>query len=350
MSDAGMPALGMPALGMLRVAPTFHERIWGADRLWAFHGVTPPAAPPAPPAARVPIGESWLLDPASTVASGPHAGERFSDLAARYGASLVGTVSAARYGNRLPLLAKFLDTSEALSIQVHPDDAQALAFEPDSGHLGKAEAWYLLEVEPGASLVWGFERAVSEEEVRRGAADGSLLGMLNHVAVAPGDVVVNPAGLVHAVGAGMLLFEIQQASDITYRLYDYGRLGPDGEPRQLHLDKALAVSDLSRSGAPPRPPAREPGAWVDLLEMEQFALQRLELAPGTVHWQATSELSMELLVVAAGSVTVTAGQQSEALKRGDALLLPASLGAYELRGAGEVLRCAVVRPRTAGRS
>ncbi|MBX3145074.1 MAG: class I mannose-6-phosphate isomerase [Trueperaceae bacterium] len=333
-----------PALGMLRVAPTFHQRIWGADRLWEFHGATPPARPAD---GHVPIGESWLLDPASTVASGPHAGERFSDLAARFGADLVGTVSAARYGARLPLLAKFLDTSQALSIQVHPNDAQALAFEPTSGHLGKAEAWYLLEVDQGASLVWGFARGVSADEVRRGAEDGSLLGMLNHVTVSAGDIVVNPAGLVHAVGAGMLLFEIQQASDITYRLYDFGRAGPDGKPRELHLDKALAVSSFSPSGTPPPAPARVPGQWVDLVEMEQFSLQRLELLPGAVYRQATSELSMELLVVSAGSATVSAGDQVEHLNRGDALLLPATLGTYELRGSGETLRCAVVRPRTA---
>ncbi len=337
---------------MLRVAPTFHERIWGADRLRAFHGAdaaagsagsAAPSGEVGSPSSTVPIGESWLLDPASTVASGPHAGLRFADLAAEHGASLVGTVSAERYGPRLPLLAKFLDTSESLSIQVHPNDAQALEFEPHSGHLGKSEAWYVLEVEPGASLVWGFRRPVSADEVRRAAMDGSLLELMNLVEVAPGDVVVNPAGLVHAVGAGMLLFEIQQASDITYRLYDYGRLGPDGKPRELHLDKALTVSDLSPSGQPPQPPARRRGRWDDLARVEQFVMQRLELEPGATYAESTSAASLELLVVVAGSVDVRAGEQVESLGRGDALLLPASLGAYELRGEGEILRCAVTR-------
>lgn len=330
---------------MLRVAPTFHERIWGADRLRAFHRMPSSTLGAHSASSAVPIGESWLLDPASTVASGRHEGRRFADLAAEHGAALVGTVSAARYGPRLPLLAKFLDTSEPLSIQVHPNDAQALELEPHSGHLGKAEAWYVLEVEPGASLVWGFSRAVTAEEVRRRAEDGTLLEVMNQVEVAPGDVVVNPAGLVHAVGAGMLLFEIQQASDITYRLYDYGRLGPDGRARELHLDKALAVSDLSPSGRPPRAPACRHGAWVDLVETPQFVMQRLEPEPGARYPSSTSDESLELLIVTAGTATVTAHSQAETLERGDALLLPASLGAYQVDGEGELLRCAVVKRR-----
>lgn len=326
---------------MLRPAPTFHERIWGAGRLPAFHGADAPAG------SGTPIGESWLLDPASNVTGGPHDGANLAELAAEHGAALVGAVSAAKYGPRLPLLAKFLDAAQSLSVQVHPNDAQALALEPDSGHLGKAEAWYVLETAPGANVLWGFKAPVEPEQVKRAARDGSLPELMNLLAVKPGDVVVNPAGLVHAVGPGTLMFEIQQASDITYRLFDFGRAGPDGRPRELHLEKALLVSDLSASQPPPRPRPAAPGRWGELARLEQFVMEAVALGAGDRLSESTAPASLELLVVTRGAVTVASAGQVEHLARGDALLLPASLGAYGLSGVGELVRCAVVRPQAA---
>lgn len=338
----------------LLLEPLLVPRLWGADRLAAFHGLPEPAAGSG---ARTPIGESWLLCDDNVVRNGTLAGRRVADLVARMGATLLGSANVTAYGEKLALMAKFLDTAADLSIQVHPDDDFALEHEAHTGHLGKAEAWYVLEARAGASVVWGFERGVREDEVRRLIDDGALETVLNRVPVRPGDVIVNPAGKVHAVGAGLLLFEIQQSSDLTYRLYDYGRLDSDGKERELHVDKALAVADLGRAdlgslsggagGA-----GRVVDGWRLLVDCPQFTLESARLAKTngpTALACATSDLSFDLLVLVRGDgVTVeqldaSPGSESGSvpLKVGDAALLPAALGAYALRGEGEVLRSRV---------
>jgi len=332
----------------LMLEPLLKERIWGGDSLVALHrlegrGVERGATP---------FGESWLLCDDNVVSNGALRGKRVVEVVAEWGEDLLGSANLASYGTKLALMAKFLDAADDLSIQVHPDDAYAREHEAHTGHLGKSEAWYVLAAAPGAEVVWGFNRTVSADEVRTAVADGSLDELLNRVPVAPGDVIVNPAGTVHAVGAGLLLFEIQQSSDLTYRLYDYGRRDPAGNLRELHVDKALAVADLARAD-----PAQARGtgsnhggstgptpgstAWRPLVATPQFTLHGTRVE-GALDCSTSAE-SFDLLVLVTGGVSLVAGDGSEAitLERGDAALLPAALGQYRLAGTGEVLRSRV---------
>ncbi|WP_456414943.1 type I phosphomannose isomerase catalytic subunit, partial [Oceanithermus profundus] len=159
------------------------------------------------------------------------------------GEAFLGRAVVERYGYRLPLMVKFLDTAQWLSVQVHPDDAYARAHEAESGWLGKAEAWVVLEAEPGAQVIYGVKRPVTRAELRAAALDGSILELLNFVPVQKGDVIYVPPGTIHALGPGLLVYEVSQRSDLTYRLYDYGR------GRELHLDRALDVARLEPQAA-----------------------------------------------------------------------------------------------------
>ncbi|HET8984820.1 MAG TPA: type I phosphomannose isomerase catalytic subunit, partial [Trueperaceae bacterium] len=304
---------GAGELYPLKLEPLLVERIWGGDRLAGFHGMDghgarqlatarqpadtqQPAArrqhaaaqqartPPPTPQHHTPIGESWLLCDDNRVLNGGFAGTKVIDVIAKLGVDLLGSANVEAYGTKLALMAKFLDAASDLSIQVHPDDAYALTHESATGHLGKTEAWYVMEAESGAGVVWGFSRQMTEDEVRLQVANGTLADSLNRVPVSPGDVIVNEAGTVHAVGAGLMLFEIQQSSDLTYRLYDYGRRDAAGNLRELHLDKALAVADLrradpgsgmgpaARGGSSGHAQATEAG-WRLLVDTRQFTLE-----------------------------------------------------------------------------
>lgn len=354
-----------PELYPLLLTPALHRRVWGGTRLLRLHRdhVADAAVDAAVDAAALqptePVGESWLLGPQSVVANGAFAGRSLAELAQQLGGRLVGREAHARYGARLPLLLKLLDAAQPLSVQVHPGDEYALTHEAASGHLGKSEAWYVLDAAQDAAVLWGLKAPQTPERVRAAAEDGSLPGLMQRVSVTAGDVVVNPAGTLHAVGAGILLFEIQQASDLTYRLYDHGRVGADGRPRQLHMDRALAVADLG--GARFVPPAPRPldGGWVRLALTPEFTLDKLALpAPGATPGQAEGHVaptSMQTLTVVRGRWRLTPAESATRhafeplyLGEGQTVLLPADLPCgYELWGEGEVLRGAVV-PECAG--
>ena len=339
----------------LLLQPLLKERIWGGETLTGLHGLDESDTG----SGATPIGESWLLSDDNVIRNGEFAGERVVDVIAQWGGDLLGRANVDTYGTKLALMAKFLDAADDLSIQVHPDDAYALEHEAHTGHLGKSEAWYVMAAEPGASVVWGFNRTVSAAEVRHAVASGTLEALLNRVPVQAGDVVVNPAGTVHAVGAGLLLFEIQQSSDLTYRLYDYDRRDAAGEPRELLVDKALAVADLHGTD-PAEAVARTPrarqaddahtasaSAWRPLVATAQFTLHGATISDAGCDCATTPD-SFDLLVVTTGSVSVEAhaavGEEGFAtltLRRGDTALLPAALGAYRLTGRGDVLRSRV---------
>ena len=280
----------------LLLEPLLVERLWGADALWrsyaasaAVGGAALGSGGGAEQAHRTPIGEIWLLCDDNVVRNGRQAGKRVVEVIATLGERLLGSANLRAYGTKLALLAKFLDAAQDLSIQVHPDDAYALTNEAASGHLGKAEAWYVLAADKGASVVWGFRSTLSKSEVRAAVAAGTLSDLLNRVPVEAGDVIVNPAGTVHAVGAGLQLFEIQQSSDLTYRLYDYGRRDASGAMRELHLDKALDVADLRSAdpaaglgGVVAADAAAAAGGWRLLAVTPQFTLESALLGDG---WQ-----------------------------------------------------------------
>lgn len=317
------------SVGPLPLVPRLDRRLWGGDGLPELVGAPPPPGDE-------PVAEAWLAHPGSVIAAGPHEGATLAELAARHGADLVGRDAERRYGRTMPLLAKFLDARLPLSVQVHPNDAYAAERHAGSGHLGKTESWLVLRADDGAGITWGFRRPVTPSEVRDAIAREALTPLLREVPVAEGDVIHNPAGTVHAIGGGVLIYELQQASDLTYRLYDHGRLGADGRPRELHLDDALAVADLSGRGDPRPEPGGGGGGFVRRVTCPFYELDEAEI-DGSLSGR-TAPAAMEILTALDGRLEVATGAGSTPLPAGATVVLPAALGAYELSGTGHVVR------------
>ena len=332
-----------PPLYPLLLEPYLSPRLWGGQRLHGFLGLDHPVNPNSDP-----IGEAWQVYSENCIRNGAWAGQRLADLAQAQPTDLLGTVSLARYGAKVPLLAKFIDAAAPLSIQVHPDDSYAKRVEAASGHLGKTEAWYILEAAPDAHIIWGFKDQLSPAQLREAIAGGSLEQHVNIVPVQAGDVIYNPAGTLHAIGAGILLFEIQQSSDLTYRLYDYQRRDSQGRLRELHVDKALDVLNFTPSQSA-KCLAQPLSATANLrktllLHCEAFVMEHWQLQ-GEVQ-EATDSSSLRILTVCAGHGQLQQeGQPPLSLQQGSSVLLPAALGAYQLRGALELVCCYVPEPR-----
>ena len=217
----------------IHLRASLHETIWGGQNLPRFAGKT------VPPGAQ--IGESWETEVGNRAINPPYQDRSLADLVDDLGEALLGTQALAVFGPRFPLLAKFIDAQDKLSVQVHPADEYAQQHE--GGKLGKTEAWYILHADPGAVLIHGLRRTITSEQVRQAIANVTLDSLLHEEPVQTGDVVFVPAGTVHAINAGIILYELQEYSDVTYRLYDYGRLTAEGKPRELHVEKALDVMD-----------------------------------------------------------------------------------------------------------
>jgi mannose-6-phosphate isomerase len=223
-----------------RFHPVFKDYIWGGRNLSRFGKNLPESGR---------VAESWEISAheqgQSILVNGPLAGATLSDLVCRLGQRLMGKGIPREFLERFPLLIKFIDAQDDLSIQVHPDDTYAKQFE--SGETGKNEMWYVMSAEPGAHLVAGVKPGVTKETFARAIEDGTCMDRLNTIPVHAGDVLNIPAGLVHAIGKGLIICEVQQNSDTTYRVFDYNRRDASGRTRPLHVQKALDVIDFSRS-------------------------------------------------------------------------------------------------------
>jgi mannose-6-phosphate isomerase len=316
----------------LRLAPELRRRLWGGDALPGWLGV-------APPPGDEPVAEAWLAYGGSHVVGGPHDGRTLADLIAEAPEETVGAASLARYGPIMPLLAKYLDAAQDLSVQVHPDDAYALRRHAGSGHLGKTESWRVLAARPGAAVEWGFVRPLAADEVRAAIQDDSIGALLRRVPVAPGDVIHNPAGTVHAVGAGALIYELQQASDLTYRMWDHGRVGADGRPRELHLDDALAVADLSGAGEPRVDAHAGPDGWTTRVACPFYALEEAGGAGEALDARGDTAGALHLLTLASGQAWLeTDDGPARRIAANETWALPATLGSYRVHGHGLLLR------------
>jgi mannose-6-phosphate isomerase len=225
----------MPQLYPLLFEDDFRDKPWGSRRL---HDLLKKNVSPDRP-----IGESWEIWSGSVIANGAWAGKSVDDVIAQHWDEVMGTRLAAASPRTFPLLYKFIDANEWLSVQVHPDDSYAQAHE--GVPFGKTEAWYIVHADPGAQIIYGWNKELSREAVAAAIENDQIKQDLNFVEVKTGDIVRVPAGTVHALGSGLVIAEIQQNSDVTYRLYDWGRVGLDGKPRELHVNQSLDTLDYS---------------------------------------------------------------------------------------------------------
>lgn len=337
-----------PAIMARIVEPLFFERrlkekIWGGNRLVTlFDWVIPDNWEN-----QKKIGESWQLSDVpgeeSPVLNRRFAGKTLRDLMKQSGKEILGLAKPSA-GDRFPLLMKLLDTSDALSVQVHPDDALAAKWGERDG--GKTEAWFVIAAEEGARLTAGLKPGTDAASFGKAIQSGSAADCLESFEVSPGDAILVPAGLVHAIGPGLTLAEIQQTSDLTYRLYDWGRLGDDGKPRELHVEKGLQASNYSM-GKPlieharwrrPTPGFREG----QLVHCDQFKLSLGEVDEPVVLRTPGRPV---IVTVIEGEGEIAWGVQcKEILEPGATVLIPASLPEYELRNLEGRMRCLLAEP------
>jgi mannose-6-phosphate isomerase len=302
-----------------RLEPTFSLRPWGSHSLAPLF--------PEKSGLSEPIGEAWLTGNESQFVDGPFAGMKLGDAWPAMPPEWAGTLAGG--GGAFPLLVKFIFSEEKLSVQVHPDDDYAAKRE--NGGRGKTEMWYALRARPGAEVLAGMKRDVTREEFERAIANGTAEDCLMHVPVSAGDVVFVPAGTAHTIGPGLVLCEIQQQSDTTYRVYDYNRRDAGGNARELHIAKALEVIRFGeqRGGkVNPIRVERDGVAETYFVACKYFATEKwefIERAGGS-----TSREHFDLLIILEGSGTIEWGGERAEYGPAHAWLLPAALGAFQL--------------------
>jgi len=307
--------------------------MWGGTRLRDVYGKATPAGQK--------IGEAWLIadhaEHESVVKNGPLAGRTLRELLQADARAILGTRAELTIHGRFPLLLKLLDAGDKLSVQVHPDDAAAKELnEPD---VGKTEMWYIIEGEPGSELWCGKPPEVDAEAFEAARGSGNLGELLTRIEARPGTSVFVPAGTVHAIGGGCLLAEIQQNSDLTYRIDDWGRVQADGTPRTMQLDKAMQVTRFgSRHAGPAQPLSYErDGARVDVLAAcRYFVAERVTVSSETTF--DTRGDSFQLCLGLEGSLVVSAGDAERDLAPGEAMMIVGEMAAFSVRGRGSFLR------------
>lgn len=300
--------------------PVFRSYIWGGRRLGEVLGK--------------PIGddpryaESWEIvdhgEDQSVVADGPLAGKTLSWLVQHFPQQLLGTEGTTTATATFPLLLKYLDCNRVLSVQVHPNDAYAATMNPPD--LGKTEAWYVIDAQPGSVIYAGLNEGVDRETFATAIRTGRVEEVLHKIQATAGQCIFIPAGTVHALGAGILVAEIQQSSDTTFRVFDWDRVDDQGQPRPLHIDQALAVTDYGRG--PIQPSQGEPlGAGAErLVACDKFVLDRYRsVQPVTLQQQR----SFRMITVVEGGGTLHWAADQKKLTRGESMLIPAAVSSVE---------------------
>ncbi|HEX7543564.1 MAG TPA: type I phosphomannose isomerase catalytic subunit [Candidatus Limnocylindrales bacterium] len=291
--------------------PQFRERVWGGQRLQASNP---------------PVGEAWIAHGASRVLGGRHEGRTLDELVVVYGHELLGSAAGVRDGLRFPVLAKLLDCADWLSVQVHPNDEQARRMAgPDQ--LGKTEAWYFIETDPGAKILLGVKPGTGKDDLARAIRAGRAEDVASQIEVRGGEAVLIPAGTLHALGPGLFLYELQEASDITYRAYDWGR--PQSADRRLHIEEsvevALPVGPLDRTS----PSVSAQTGTCNAIACEYFEVDLVRVASEPL--QADTEgRTFHILTVVQGAVELTCGRETARLQRFETALVAGAVGAYSV--------------------
>ena len=305
-----------------KLKPYYAEYLWGGRKLKEGYGKT--GAPGM-------LAESWELSArpgrACTIDGGEFDGMGFDSFVREH----PGSCRPLLPGGEFPLLIKLIDANKTLSIQVHPGDAYARAVE---NSMGKTELWIVLECEQDAFIYHGFKRPVTKDEAARVIADGSIADVLRAVPVKPGDVFFIPSGTVHALGAGVVIAEIQQNSDATYRVYDFGRVDSDGKPRELHVEKALDVMLLTPSADADTRAGDSAGEFEELVSCEYFKAARLRLN-GSYEYKNKGGFAAVLCVDGSAAV------EGVELRKGGTVFIPSDAGCVVIEGAGEFI---ITRP------
>ena len=303
-------------MAILKLKPACKDYIWGGRRLIdeynkSFDGER--------------LAETWEMschpDGPSIIVNGEHVGKSLAQFVEEQGKGCLG--SNCQIFQDFPIMIKFIDAKDNLSIQVHPNNIYALEKEHQ---YGKTEVWYVLDAGPDAFLYYGFKQAISQEEFRERIANNTLLEVLNAVPVHKGDVFYIPAGTIHAICRDIVIAEIQQSSNVTYRVYDYGRVGADGKPRQLHVEQAVQVTKLA-------PPKDDYNFGGHLVRSPYFTVDQVE---GAYEGDCDDESFTSVLVVD-GEGKISCGSEELQITKGDSLFLPADSGKFALEGSAKVL-------------
>lgn len=309
-------------MGILKLKPSGKDYIWGGRRLADEYGKEIQGDI---------LAETWELschpDGPSYITNGCDKGQTLREYIEKHGTAVLGT-NCQRFED-FPILVKFIDAQDNLSIQVHPDNRYAQEHE---GQYGKTEMWYVMDADEGAFLYHGFEKEISREEFAKRIEDDTLLDVLHKVPVQKGDVLFIEAGTIHAIGKGILVAEIQQNSNVTYRVYDYGRIGKDGKKRELHVNKALDVTK--------RAPVEKDGShYPHIANCDYFTVDKLNLDGAAMAEMRgyVSDKSFLSILVLDGEGSITCGEECVDYKKGDSIFLPAGSGEYTVKGVCDAL-------------
>ncbi len=308
-------------MSVIKLKPACQDYMWGGHRLKKEYGIEDN---------REPIAEAWVLschpDGPSLVDSGEYRGITLNEYIRIKGNGILGK-NAGRFPD-FPVLIKLIDAKKDLSIQVHPDDEYALRIE---GQNGKTEVWFVLDAAEGAFIYYGFKSEISKEELEERIRDNTLTEVLSKVYVKKGDLFFLAPGTLHAIGAGVLLAEVQQNSNITYRIYDYDRVGADGKKRPLHIEKALDVTDR-------KPPEPYKGAGDCLASCDYFktVFRELSETEGSYELKADGDSFYHILVLS-GQGSISSGEEEFSFKKGDSFFVEADTGEASITGTAELL-------------
>jgi mannose-6-phosphate isomerase len=302
--------------------PIFKERVWGGREMERLYQKKLPA--------NRPIGESWEISDrpgdVSVIANGPLAGKNLRWLMENHATEILGGAKSA-IGNRFPLLCKILDAREKLSLQVHPPASKAAELKDEP----KTEMWFIADAAPGAELFVGLKRGVTRAKFEKKVETGEVAECFHCIPVRAGDAMFLPSGRIHAIGAGLVIFEIQQNSDTTYRVFDWNRVGLDGKPRELHIAQSLASIDFN-DFAPALIQGKFAGNTLiqrrSLVDDPLFTVETWKLNPGAHDWLKPKKL--QIVAAIRGEVEITSGSTSVKLSAGQFSLIPASLEQTEV--------------------
>lgn len=313
----------------LLLNPTGKDYLWGGERLKTEYRKDIHITP---------LAETWECsihpDGPSVVANGEYSGKTLMELLQKNPRWLGNKV-----GKELPILVKFIDAEKDLSVQVHPNDEYARKYERQNG---KTEMWYVLDAKPGAELVYGFAHDITPYQLRSAVQAGDLSKHLQKVKVKKGDTFFIPPGTVHAIGAGILVAEIQENSNVTYRVYDYDRIGKDGKKRELHIEKAIEVANLKASDDIKQAPKfirYYPGCSREILcRCKYFEVERIQVSMGFSFSVTDDSYQVLLCIDGFGGIETNSSRRPLRFAKGDCVFLPASLGRCHVLGNATVIK------------